>query len=94
MDKEVPYKRSGVGSSDYYGISWHSTREKWQAAFKHEGLSRWCGYYEDELDAAMAINKKCDELGIPHKNPNIGVGDISAMPAPVEISEADDEVSE
>ena len=47
-------------------------KKKWEGSFQYKGQLIWCGGYDDELDAALAVNKKCDEMGIQRKNPDIG----------------------
>jgi len=89
--KEKKLWKKRKGSSNYFGVSWHSGKGKWQAQFKHEGFTRWCGAYSKELCAARAINRKCDEYGIPHKNPGIGAEDTTVMQVAVESSD-DDEI--
>jgi len=56
-------------SSNYYGVSWHKKKGKWQALLNYKGSILWCGTHVQEIDAAIAINQKCDELAISRKNP-------------------------
>eukprot|EP00493_Phyllostaurus_siculus_P013939 UN14150 len=37
-----------------------------------DGKKYWMGRHSSEIDAAHAINRKCDEIGIERKHPNIG----------------------
>lgn len=41
----------------YKGIVWHSSTNKWQARIKVNGHKISLGYYDDELDAAMAYDE-------------------------------------
>merc|ERR1719483_1308916 len=61
------------GSSKYHAVSWHSKKRKWQAQFKINGQNIWCGTHALEIDAARAVNERCDALGIERKNPTVNV---------------------
>ena len=54
--------RVGV-SSKYRGVSWHKRIGKWQVRVKIDGKENNEGYFECELEAARAYDKKAEELG-------------------------------
>ena len=39
----------------------------------HQKKTHYCGIFVDEKEAAEAVNSKCVELGIPLKNPEVGL---------------------
>ena len=48
-------RQSGAaGTSRYRGVSRHSSSGKWQAKVKAKGKAHWGGYYDSELEAAVA----------------------------------------
>jgi len=58
-------------TSQFNGVTWHKKKRKWYVQ-----LRRVCGgYFKDELDAGKRVNQLCEELRIPHQNPQ-----ISAIP--------------
>jgi len=57
--------------SDYIGVSWDKREQKWLARFTHKGKPHFVGYFDDELEAAIAVNGRCRYLNIPIKNPGI-----------------------
>lgn len=59
--------------SRFKGVSWYARGEKWRGQLNHKGHPRsiYCGLHEDELSAAIAVNNKCKELGVPLKNPDL-----------------------
>jgi len=59
--------------SRFKGVSWYARGEKWRGQLNHKGhpKSIYCGLHEDELSAAIAVNNKCRELGVPLKNPDL-----------------------
>ena len=63
----------------------HTGRHKWVAALTFQGKHHWCGEHSLEIDAAHAINKKCDELGIPRRNP--GIADPPMLASDSQVSE-------
>ena len=50
------------GSSKYKGVSYNKRYNKWLAAFMFEGRHYYCGYWENEEDAARAVDKKRGEV--------------------------------
>lgn len=47
--------RSGV-SSKYRGVSWHKRKGKWNSKIKVNGKQKHIGYYNNEIEAAMAYD--------------------------------------
>ena len=70
--EDVPVEAPKKKCSEFKGVCWDSNRKHWQAAITVNRERHWCGHHLQELDAAYAINRKCDELKIPRKNPSIG----------------------
>jgi Icc-related predicted phosphoesterase len=50
------------GKSIYRGVSTSSIAGKWRSTISHKGKQIIIGYYENEIDAAIAYNKKSIEL--------------------------------
>jgi hypothetical protein len=50
------------------GVSWKKQANKWKAGFRHNNKQIHIGLFENEKDAARAVNWKCKELKIPMKN--------------------------
>ena len=57
------------------GVTWNKYNKKWQAHIYHNKKSIYIGAFENEKDAAKAVNSKCMKLKIPIKNPVVGVLD-------------------
>ena len=66
-------------SSNYRGVCWYETQKKWKATVNHNNKKMHLGYFENEKDAAMAVNFKCKELTIPMRNPGVGVLDYKSL---------------
>ena len=49
-------------SSIYKGVRWHQPNKKWQARIRMNGRERHLGYYDNEVDAAVAYNRRATEL--------------------------------
>lgn len=52
------------GSSQYKGVSWQKSRQKWYAQIRINGRTKNLGRYEDERSAAAAYNNALSSLGI------------------------------
>lgn len=50
------------GSSIYRGVYWHKTNQNWATNFVYRGKKYVCGSYQNEVDAAIAIDHKIDEI--------------------------------
>lgn len=48
--------------SQYKGVSWNCGRNKWLASIAKDYTSYYLGYYESEIEAALAYNIKAKEL--------------------------------
>lgn len=49
-------------TSKYLGVSWNTRTSKWVAAIQKEKVIKHLGYFEDEILAAKAYDKKATEL--------------------------------
>ena len=49
-------------SSEYRGVSWNRTNEKWQVAIKQHDKLLWVGAFDDERQAARAYDERASEL--------------------------------
>merc|ERR1719483_1132164 len=65
-------KKEDTPKSKYKHVSWYAPQRKWQAQLNIDGKKYWCRRHTSKIDAAHAINRKCDELGIERKHPDIG----------------------
>ncbi len=54
--------RKFCGASRFKGVSWSRWAGKWQAGICHNGKSIHLGYFDDEIDAALAYDRKAREL--------------------------------
>ena len=80
INKSVKWNSRGVrgrSKSKYVGVQWHKKRKIWKSVVCHNGKQHYCGAYENELDAAIAVNKKCEEMGIRIKNPQLYEGEVT-----------------
>lgn len=55
-------KRKSNCSSPFKGVAWEKSRGKWRAHIDIKGQTRTIGYFDDEIAAALAYNKKAREL--------------------------------
>ena len=58
--------------SQYSGVHWNKSQRNWTAKLHANKKKHLIGNYNTELEAALNVNAKCDELGIPHRNKTIG----------------------
>lgn len=62
-------KQKGEWSSKYIGVSYRSNRRKWRSQiYDNSGKYIHLGYFISEIDAAVAYNKKAEELGYLTRN--------------------------
>jgi hypothetical protein len=60
-------------TSQYTGVSWNKQTQKWLASVNHKNKKYHIGYFENDEDAAKAVNFKCQEFKIKLKNLSVGV---------------------
>lgn len=58
--------------SQFDCVFWHRENLKWSGEIQHNNNMHHCGYWKTEKEAALAVNMKCREFGIPLKNPSLG----------------------
>lgn len=58
-------------SSKYFNVSWDTTRHKWKATLKDKGKMVFQKRFDQEIDAALYVNKMLDELGYSDRPRNI-----------------------
>jgi hypothetical protein len=68
--KQVARPFSGK-SSKYSDVYWEQESKMWHARLNYNGKSISCGRFHSEIDAAIAVNTKCSELGLPLKNTDV-----------------------
>lgn len=44
------------GSSKYKGLCWDKSKSKWMVNIKYDGIDRFLGYFESEVEAANKYN--------------------------------------
>lgn len=54
-------KRAG-SSSIFIGVGWHKHRSKWKTSVTKEGIHYSIGYFDDEVEAAVARDKAAVQL--------------------------------
>jgi hypothetical protein len=70
-DVKMPATTQGKQTSQYSGVSWDKREQKWLARFTYKGKPHFVGYFHNEIEAARAINGRCQYLNIPLKNKNV-----------------------
>jgi hypothetical protein len=50
------------GPSAFVGVSWKKDRRKWRAQIKHEGAVQYLGSFNDEREAALAVDTAARRL--------------------------------
>lgn len=55
-------RRKTRGTSRFKGVFWHKRRRKWLAVIGHLGKNTRLGFFVDEIDAALAYDRKAREL--------------------------------
>lgn len=63
----------GKPKSKYLGVSWCNKKQQWHGRVwvSHLKKLEWVGYFEDEVECALEVNKRCIKLGLPIKNPDL-----------------------
>ena len=64
------YKKTKNCTSCFVGVSWYKTRKKWVVQILNKGKCYKLGYFDKELEAAAAYNKKAIELYGPNAKLN------------------------
>jgi hypothetical protein len=44
------------GTSQYHGVCWHKGRQKWTARIRVDGVLKFLGLFDDEIEAAAAYD--------------------------------------
>ncbi len=52
--------------SKYKGVSWDKRTKKWESALTSKGLRYPCGFYDDEIQAVKARDKRIIALGLDY----------------------------
>lgn len=63
-----PEEQGVMKFSSWRGVVWDKSKGKWKAEFISLKEKHFIGHFEDEKDAALAVNWQCDVLKIPRKN--------------------------
>jgi hypothetical protein len=50
------------GPSKFVGVSWDKKRRKWKAQISHDGKNQNLGYFDDEREAARAVDTAARRL--------------------------------
>ena len=64
INREIP-------KSEYFGVSWYRNTSNWRAAIRVNKKFVYIGQFSDEQEAAIAVNTKMRELGLPIKNTSV-----------------------
>ena len=54
-----------VKTSIYINVSYHKHQKKWEAKFMHDKKAYRLGYFINQYDAAVAVDQKRLEMGLP-----------------------------
>jgi len=80
-------ERDKPRQSSYTNVYWSLKHKKWEARMR-KGKGRLVGRYDTELDAAHAVNRRCDTVNIRRRNPSLG------DPPEVEHSVTNEDINE
>jgi hypothetical protein len=50
------------GPSGFLGVCWHKEKRKWRAQIRHKGKNQGLGYFDDEREAARAVDTAARRL--------------------------------
>jgi hypothetical protein len=53
------------GFSEFVGVSWMTSTQKWASYIYIGGKKKGCGYFDDEIDAAKSYDEAAAKLGRP-----------------------------
>jgi hypothetical protein len=62
--------KHACATSRYKGVCWSKRRRKWHAAIRSDGKLYNLGYFDSEIDAALAYDRKARELFGPYARLN------------------------
>lgn len=62
--------KSPNATSKYYGVCRVKNTDRWETYITHDKKKHSCGYFDDEIEAAKAYNKKAIELYGEYANLN------------------------
>ena len=48
-------------ASNFFGVGWHRTAERWRASFRHDGKQVYLGMFDSSHEAAKAVNEYIEE---------------------------------
>jgi len=66
--KDSTYKKS-----NFRGVTWDIKKNKWEAQVTYEHTRFANGYFDMEIEAAKAVNRMCDKIGIKRRNLGVGI---------------------
>ena len=78
----IDYEGDGdaLTSSRFWGVTWDRRRKKWMAYYKDaDGKQRSIGYFDDEEEAARAVNKAIRDAGLEGKRRTNAVDATGAL---------------
>ena len=83
-DETVDYEGDGgaltTTSSRFWGVTWHRKDKKWRASYYDaDGKSRSVGYFDDEEEAARAVNKAIRDAGLEGRRKTNAVDATGAL---------------
>jgi AP2 domain len=63
IGQNMANQRKAKGKSSIYkGVSWHKAGNKWMGYVWYQNKRNYLGYFENEIDAAKAYDKRAREL--------------------------------
>ena len=67
-------------SSRFWGVTWHRKNKKWKAHYQDaSGKTRHIGYFDDEEEAARAVNKAISDAGLESRRKTNAVDATGAL---------------
>ena len=82
-DETVDYEGDGAlttTSSRFWGVTWHRAQKKWQAHYTDaDGKTRYIGQFDDDEEAARAVNKAISDAGLEGKRHTNAVDATGAL---------------
>lgn len=62
ISQNILNRRGKMGTSKYKGVWWDSHHKKWLAIISLKGKHIYLGFFDNQIDAAKAYDKKAAEL--------------------------------